>query len=912
MFRARERWADWLGVPVLLSFLFLAALEFGAAEWIDAQISESRFSVATRSPSDQLLLVDIDATSLAEIGVWPWPRRLHGQLVDAANRSGADSIAFDIDFGAHSNPADDELFAHALSRSAAAIYLASFAQPPHTGSDELLLSQPIEMLSRASWPALVNVRIEADGSVRQFPYGMEQGDMSLASMPSLLANRPQNKGQFGIDWAIDATQLPRVSYVDLLKGRVGDDLIAGRKLIVGATAIELHDLFKVPVHGLVSGSTIIALASETLFQNRELTAVPVPVPVAILLLFATLIATRWFALRHGLLSILLLSVATEAAAFWAHSAYGLSIATGVLHLALGAAAIGLAGAELGLRRILLWVARTELKNQETILSRVLEDGFDGVVLLDDTGNVIRANRHASALFGLHDIRTLEDLPENLRNFIETIKDDAATITDRPAGLVPPRVLEYSVSSVETTEISGEVAVDAGRQRHVICVAIRDVTDREEAAERLHFLAMNDSLTGLPNRRGLESHLSGLLPAIPGTDELVLVSFDLDRFKVVNDTLGHTVGDAVLREVGRRAQDAMGDAFIARLGGDEFFAVLSGGRSRSAVDALVEAIAAPMSIMGHTVSIGASVGIARYHAGMSVDDLLRHADLALYRAKAGDGIAVFEASMEEERIDRLKLEHDLLKALDGNELHVVFQPQVSLATGEVVGAEALLRWHHPERGPISPQIFIPVAEEMGLMKRIGAWVLEESCRLAAGWQRPLTVAVNVSPLQFAAGGLETDVRDALRASGLSPARLELEITESVFVHDNDRLRHTFDELLMLGVAFALDDFGTGYSSLGYLHRFPISKVKIDQSFTREIGRSQSTLAVLRAVRVLATGLNIRTTAEGIETADQANILRELNYDLGQGYLYSKPIAATEFEQQWARSTKAPTGHSTEAA
>jgi diguanylate cyclase (GGDEF)-like protein len=381
-------------------------------------------------------------------------------------------------------------------------------------------------------------------------------------------------------------------------------------------------------------------------------------------------------------------------------------------------------------------------------------------------------------------------------------------------------------------------------------------------------------------------------------ELAVLFIDLDGFKSINDTLGHSIGDALLRSFASRLRDALSETDrLARLGGDEF-AILQVGedqpdRAMAHATKILELAATPFLVEGHQLTIGASIGIVTQRICESDPvDLLKNADLAMYRAKLdGRGTyRVYDLEMDSRAQARRALELSLRGALAHNELSLVYQPLVTLQTGTVCAFEALLRWKHPQRGNVSPAEFIPVAEEIGLIVQIGEWVLRQACAEAAKWPESVNVAVNLSPAQFAKGSLVSTVINALSASGLSPGRLELEITESVLLERSERNIAILEQLHDLGVKISMDDFGTGYSSLSYLHRFPFDKIKIDKSFIDEIAFKPSSVAIVRAIIEMAKALGMSTTAEGVETADQLEQLNLLGCSDIQGYLFSKPEAS----------------------
>jgi diguanylate cyclase (GGDEF)-like protein len=438
--------------------------------------------------------------------------------------------------------------------------------------------------------------------------------------------------------------------------------------------------------------------------------------------------------------------------------------------------------------------------------------------------------------------------------------------------------------------------------------IADVTEQVSAQERLRQLAHTDSLTGLANRFTLH----GALRAALAQDRLIaLFALDLDHFKLVNDTLGHAAGDQLLQTVAARllACRRPGD-LIARLGGDEFAVLVLSTEDGVDVDPgvlaqrLIELLEQPVEIQGRSLRASASIGIARpADALVSADDLLVHADIALYAAKkAGRGRHESYSVVLGDRNRRsVTIEHELRQAVSRGELALHWQPKVDIETSRVVGAEALLRWRHPELGAVAPVEFIAIAEKSGLIRDVGAWVLREACVVAAAALPGLTISVNVSPAQLRDDEFIACVRDALATSGLEPGRLELEITESVFIDDVDGALQRLHALRALGLRVALDDFGTGYSSLAYLRRFPFDTLKIDRAFVNELMTSLDARAIVQMISQLALTLNMRTVAEGVETSAQLTAVASVGCDEVQGYLVSPPCALDEFlafRRDWA--------------
>jgi diguanylate cyclase (GGDEF)-like protein/PAS domain S-box-containing protein len=428
----------------------------------------------------------------------------------------------------------------------------------------------------------------------------------------------------------------------------------------------------------------------------------------------------------------------------------------------------------------------------------------------------------------------------------------------------------------------------------------DITERRQAEEKIAHMARHDGLTGLPNRTHFGEHLENSLGSLGRGDSIAVLCLDLDRFKVVNDTLGHQSGDRLLQIAAERLRGALRETdFLARIGGDEFSVLQVAEHQPGAVTALarrlVEVMGAPIMVGDHQVQVGVSVGIAFAPADGSVaDQLLKNADLALYRAKAeGRGTyRFFESAMDARMQARRALELDLRHAVATRAFELHYQPIVDLESNAVSAFEALLRWTDPIRGRVPPLDFIPLAEETGLIIPIGEWVLRQACAQAARWPAPIHIAVNLSPLQFKNAGLVATVIGALASSGLAPDRLELEITETVLLQDSDATLATLHQLRGLGVSIAMDDFGTGYSSLSYLRKFPFDKIKIDQSFIRELADGKDSLAIVRAVTGLGSSLGITTVAEGVETADQLARLKAEGCTAVQGFYFGAARPADE--------------------
>ena len=541
----------------------------------------------------------------------------------------------------------------------------------------------------------------------------------------------------------------------------------------------------------------------------------------------------------------------------------------------------------------------ELRLQNIKLDAALQNMSQGLVMFDADRKLVFCNKQYADLYLLPPelmtpgVTQAQILDHRIRNGIIPKLNAEKYVKDRAAKA------GTSVRSDTMVELSD------GRTLSVIIrptpdggwvTTHEDVTERRRAEAQVAHMAHHDSLTDLPNRVLLQERLEAALSHVRQERQAAVLYLDLDHFKNINDTLGHSIGDKLLKAVARRVRACIKDVdTLARLGGDEFAIIQANLEQPSDAAALArrirEAVTAPFELDGHRMLVDVSIGISTApNDGSDADQLLKNADMALYGAKS-DGRGTyrfFEPEMDARTKARRALELDLRKALVNGELELYYQPLVNLDRNRVTGCEALLRWHHPERGMIAPSEFIPIAEETGLIVQIGEWVLTKACADAVTWPRDIAVSVNVSSAQFKNQALTLKVISALSASGLSPHRLEIEITETVLMQNNESTLATLHRLHDLGVRIAMDDFGTGCSSLSYLRNFPFDKIKIDRSFIHDISEQDESVAIVRAVTSMASSLNMVTTAEGVETPTQLERIRALGCTEMQGYLFSRPL------------------------
>ncbi|KLK91125.1 hypothetical protein AA309_21990 [Microvirga vignae] len=904
---------------IVISFIVLFAgllHNGGVLKPLKDGLTELRFAAAHRDPTGGIVLVEIDAKSIAEIGEWPWPRRIHADLIRSIDRLESSEIAFDIDFSARSNEADDGALEAALRSAKSSVILATFTQP---GSSDIqdgrtIASQPLVRFRDHAWLATVNIELDPDGHVRRYPYGAMIDGKLLPSLATLYGGVSPNTGSFIIDFSISASEIDRISVIDLLQGRIEAQRLRGKKVIVGAGAIELRDVFQVPHYGLISGSLLQAISAETIAQGRALDETEQRIAVVGLIVLAVLVwAARGSKWHHVLLTLIGCAALVEICAGALQVLHTVALDTSAWHVAvLGFMAVTV-GREIDLRRILLVLSNTERQNLKIVLDQVVSDNFDGIIVVDDEGAIQSISRSAAQILKPGHRRNWIGLPVKelapaemllaMRNAISDCaqgewRGSAPRQLHLQDGGTDERVLEYVVTPSRLHE---NVDTTGGRPagRFFVCLSFRDITERRRAEQRLAYLAHYDTLTGLPNRNHFTESLHEVLKEkTAGASSGAVLYFDLDRFKTVNDTFGHGTGDLLLQAAGRRGLELVPPPHVfARFGGDEFAVLwrepIAKEDLQTLARRLIEQIGDPYEINGNRLTIGVSVGIAAIDETASGPDvILKRADAALYRAKkAGRGLHCFyESSMEAELRTRQKLEMELWDALARQEFQVVYQPQFDLGSRKLIGVEALLRWPHPERGMVPPNEFIPIAEEVGMMEALGEWVLYEACREAARWPQPIKLSVNVSPVQFTRGNFVASVTKVLADTGLRADRLMLELTESLFVQECGAVRSAIDELKSSGIGFALDDFGTGYSALSYLRKFPIDAIKIDRSFVLGVPDDVEAMAIVQAIVALGRSLGIRLIAEGLETPDQIRVLQELGCQEGQGYGLGRPQPA----------------------
>lgn len=893
-------------VLCMLAFVLLT----GMHNALQNTLNDMRFNWFPRAASGTVVVAAIDSPSIEKIGVWPWPRRLHAELLDKLISAEASDIVFDVDFSSPSNPAFDQAFVDALQRAEGSVVLPTFKQSLGNGDNgkTIYVNRPLPQFGKQAWSATANVAIEPDGIVRHYSYGETLDGGFLPSVGALLGGTFNRKEQpFQIDFSIDADSLPTVSYVDVLRGDFATlKKLKHKKIIIGATAVELGDRFNVPNGHIVPGAILQALAAESILQNRALHSSSSIVTLGglgvvmllMLVLWRRVSATTRVAVLVGL------AIVIELGAIFLQAKLPIVVDTSFWHAAIAAYLVALAIDEVDFRGLLVSIADRRFQ-------RIAMSLGDGLVCTDRNGLITVWNPGAVAIFGYE---PAEMIGQPLDRICASSDGVRLSILEMPLGAFQApggKVIELEGrrKNGETFPLEACFSEWQGIDGFQYGAVMRDISVRKREAERIRYLAEHDTLTGLANRNKLHERLEvTLAEAKVEKREVALLMIDLDKFKQINDTLGHACGDQLLCGVATRLSNLVeGSGLVARLGGDEFAVVIDGTDVTERAKKLSKRTSlafgqTPLAVGARQLRVNISIGIAVYPRDCdTVDGLLGNADLALYHAKAAGrgGYVFFEHGIRDKLESRLSLEADLGQAVERDEFELYYQPQVNLNDGKLVGAETLIRWRHPD-GLVLPNDFMPTVNASMISDGIALWVMETACRQGCVWQRKghdIRLSVNLSPSQFQLGDLAATVGSVLRNTGFSPSLLELEVTESILLEDDERALEIFRSIRDLGVSIAFDDFGTGYAGLAYLKKFPLDRLKIDKSFVSKLEANSDDMAIVGATISLGKLLGLSVIAEGIEDRVTADLLRSRGCDEGQGYYFGRPMPASEFEQRF---------------
>ena len=933
----------WLALVPMLSALLLSV--GNVLERWDAIVYDTMLKAWERPAADDIVIVAIDPESLERLGRWPWPRTIHAQLLDTLRQAGSRAVGMDILF-AEPDAADAAADAQLVTAAQAIGRVVLPVAPDNRSDGRVAATLPVAPLARVVSLGHVDVELETDGVVRSayleagpgtqrwpaFAVSLLRSASAGIRIPHAAEARPSNLATNAERWSRDrrvlvpffgGTQTFRHIPYSRLIDRDPDSLAAVRNrfVLVGATAGGLGQAFATPVSPQGRPMPGIEVHAH-LLANLEAGTLVAPLPraahwslsaaLALLpLLVLPLCRGRWTLAATGTLVALLL------AGTW------LLFTRGGTWFGPSAALVGVIVAY----PVWSWrrLAQTldTLRQERGRMRATLQAVGEGVITTDRSGRIEYLNPVAEALTGWsrQDAQGLHvDVVVHAR---EEADDRAVAAPVHECvvlgrGVRPPAT--YVLADREGRERAIRWSANPVRDGlHIIgmVLALSDVSENRALEEEMRWQATHDPLTGLPNRALLLDRLDKAVARARRAGRSVAILFiDLDGFKKVNDAFGHAGGDALLAEVAERLrQQGRDEDTVARWGGDEFAVLLENQDSRDGVAAtarkLLTALARPFETLGQEVYVTGSIGVSLYpQDGEDVGGLLKRADAAMYRAKdeGRNAVHFFSRDMSDHAVERLSLERDLWTALRHGELSLHYQPKVSVASGRITGAEALLRWEHPVRGMVPPDEFIPIAEQSDLIHALGDWVLRTAFAQLARWQSDglegLGIAVNLAPAQINRPALCDRIADVLDETGADATRVVLEINENLFLKDPVAVARTLASMRALGMRVAIDDFGTGHSSIGHLKRLPIDQVKIDLSFVRPIANGPDDAAIVRGMIALAHSLHLEVVAEGVETQRQYEILRELGCDEVQGYHLGRALPVADFEALVASHGRLP--------
>jgi diguanylate cyclase (GGDEF)-like protein/PAS domain S-box-containing protein len=896
-------------LPSLLAVLVIGVIYLeGGVDFVEHRLMDLRFQTLASRPTGKVVVVSADDRSLEALSSWPWPRGYHATVLRNLVDAGAREVGFDVDFSAPVAVQQDDAF-HAALKEAEGRTVLPVSEVWRQGWVE---RRPLERFTGHAVLASVSLRPESDGLVRQYAQETPFEGPSMARAMMGLA-RPGDS--FHIDFGIDAASITQIPFVDVLTGKFDPERVRHRAVLVGPTAAQLGGQMAVPVQGAMPGTLIEALALESLAGGRALQRLPPAVALLGALLLAMFLGPRLDAAswRWGLALVSLSAVAL----------FGLSVlvqATAPVILDISPMVMTLAGAygfelvrRIDHQHLGLLSQAAEVRRAGTMMRHVVEHSSEAIITVDSSGRIETFNPAAEELFQFVPAsvvgRPLSDLVAGGLAAAE-VRDGSGRLETRPVEGVGYR-RDGSTFDLEMAATSFSL-----EQRRLRVAFVRDITERKKQKIALEHQATHDVLTQLPNRLLLQERAAAMLKQAEDEDSpAVVLVLDLDRFKEVNDTLGHKVGDQLLQQIARRLEEPLRpDDTIARVGGDEFAVLLPQAGlepARAMARLLVTALSKPFDLDGLALQVDVSIGIALYpDHGTDAASLLQHGDVAMYAAKkTRSPVALYNPEKDLTSVRHLALRGELQKAVEQDHLVLHFQPKILSKSNQVFGMEVLVRWNHPEHGLLFPDEFIPLAENTGLIKPITRWVLRAAAAQYSEWHRrglEIPLSVNCSARNLMEDDLPHAIDSILRKHGVPPRQVTLEITETSLIEDPDRALQVATYLHSQGLSISIDDFGTGYSSLDYLRKLPVQELKIDKSFVMKLDQSRGDEKIVLSIIDLAHNLGLKAVAEGVENATVWERIREMGCDVGQGYFFARPMAVEALDE-WLRTSTWSVSH-----
>jgi diguanylate cyclase (GGDEF)-like protein/PAS domain S-box-containing protein len=878
----------------LVALLYLT----GALDFVERHLHDFRSGLLSRPASGEIVLVTIDRESLQRHPGWPWPRHYHATVLERLIDAGATRIGVAIDFSTPSDIWNDRRLAAALARAGPErVALPVFSPRGGEADGAQHAVEPLPVFGEHTALMSVDVWPDPGGVVRHFDLAQDVAGAAIPTVAGWLLSERRNEVRGNlIDFSIMPESIPRIRFADVLEGGFDPSRAAGKRVLIGATAVELGDEVSVPRHRLLPGIVLQALVAETLLQHRAIRSVT-GWPVALLGALMALILGRlqsnleW---RRGTGIALATAALVFCIAIMLQLAGGISLHTSpiLLDILLSTLAV-----QLDRQGSMILAQRLALRRKDAVMSRLVDSVFDGIVTFDDQGKVLSWNRAAERMFGT----PIEQAKEKPLEALLPLLGQSYAVEDTLA----PR--ELLAKRSDGSQFPVEVAASASEIEGIrLGVAVvRDIT-RRKADEELAHQALHDSLTGLPNRAFLLNRIGEMTVNVERSREsFALLLLDLDGFKQINDRLGHRIGDLVLRDLAPRLQEPLRrDDVVARLGGDEFAILLSPPTDAKAASNVAgrinRCVRQPLLVDGMCFRLSASIGIALHpQHGRKAGNLLHCADVAMYTAKRDRlVIALYDPDLEAVLGNDVVLRHELERAIEQGELVLHYQPKIDVRTLKPVGLEALVRWQHPDYGLVTPDKFIRVAEYTDLIQPLTDWVLDAAIRQQRLWLErgyDVAIAVNLSAKSLRDPQLANRFRAICERWDVQPDRTIFEITENSVIADPKSAARVLRRLAKMGCKMSLDDFGTGYSSFVLLQTLPISELKIDRFFVASMSTDQNASVIVRSIINLAHTLGMQVVAEGVEDRATFTRLSVIGCDQIQGYLFGRPAAANDLEE-----------------
>lgn len=876
--------------------------------------------------SEQLAIIKIDDASIQHMSNWPWPRKIYGELIDKLAASQPKMVVFDIDFSSNSNPFDDSVFASALGNAAYPVILPAVITSSQKLNDRILYNEsvPIDILAQRVGLANANALPETSGLVFNYATYADNGRISIGAY---LANLVDNVAEkIIIDYSIDPKSIPSYSFKDILSGNFDKNALKNKKILIGSTAITLGDMYTLPKYGRNAGVYIHALAFESIIKQDRLTKIS----KAWILLISSLLlfALTYFLYRKKFNHIMLISGFLAIIIFLTnlalHLFYQVIMPPAYLYAAIIITVIWQTMVVLQYRARVVFKEKNDNKYNQAVIDQMIKSNSSGIIITNEKGEILVFNDKAKQLFCLNqqcvaDKELVFDYVKGSRQIFNQIQQAAENARSQIE--FGKQVFTHQDGSQRHVELSLNKSIfsqhflnDKNMTIHEIFnFSITDISEKMQIiAEKnksqlaLIDLENNDPLTKLANRKSFNGFVEQLYSdeTLDKTSMIILVN--LDSIKEINEIYGQLIGDDAICQVGRELSELVGDrGHVTRFSNKTFGLIIDNINADNTaqhlkyIQEIYYLFSKPLNLDGQQILMSVSMGIAvaKLH-GDSPEKLITNAEQALDHAKNTKSIDwfVYEEDLANKLREKRQLEIEIKRAIKNEEFVLYYQPQHDIKSGDLVGYESLIRWNDPEKGLRYPDDFIPAAEEFDLITEIGELVLKLGCNDAAKWPTHLSVAINVSPAQFIHADMAALCHKYLKKSGLSPNQLELEVTESMMMDDIDTVIKTLSAVKKLGVKIAMDDFGTGYSSLQYMTELPFDKIKIDRSFTMNIGKSEIADELIKSIIALGHSLNKIVLAEGVEEPEMIELLKAANCEIGQGYHYGKPMSIEHVHKQ----------------